>query len=45
MSLPWSNGLFVDGVSLWSGAAHFLGYLPIDETIRVVPARLKPYSE
>lgn len=28
MSLPWSNGLFVDGVPLWAGAVHFLGNLP-----------------
>lgn len=28
MSLPWSNGLFVDGVQLWAGAAHFLANLP-----------------
>jgi gamma-glutamyltranspeptidase/glutathione hydrolase len=28
MSLPWSNGLFVDGVSLWAGAVHFLMNLP-----------------
>lgn len=28
MSLPWSNGLFVDGVQLWAGAAHFLRNLP-----------------
>jgi gamma-glutamyltranspeptidase/glutathione hydrolase len=28
MSLPWSNGLFVDGVALWAGAVHFLGNLP-----------------
>lgn len=28
MSLPWSNGLFVDGVQVWAGAAHFLRHLP-----------------
>jgi len=28
MSLPWSNGLFVDGVPLWAGAVHFLNNLP-----------------
>jgi gamma-glutamyltranspeptidase/glutathione hydrolase len=28
MSLPWSNGLFVDGVPLWAGAVHFLDNLP-----------------
>jgi gamma-glutamyltranspeptidase/glutathione hydrolase len=28
MSLPWTHGLFVDGVSLWAGAVHFLGNLP-----------------
>ena len=28
MSLPWSNGLFVDGVQLWAGGVHFLGNLP-----------------
>jgi gamma-glutamyltranspeptidase / glutathione hydrolase len=28
MSMPWSNGLFVDGVQLWAGAAHFLRQLP-----------------
>jgi len=28
MSMPWSTGLSVDGVQLWSGAAHFLGNLP-----------------
>ena len=28
MSLPWTSGLFVDGVSLWAGAVHFLGNLP-----------------
>ena len=28
MSLPWSNGLYVDGVPLWAGAVHFLGNLP-----------------
>lgn len=28
MSLPWTNGLYVDGVPLWAGAVHFLGNLP-----------------
>ncbi|WP_157987781.1 gamma-glutamyltransferase family protein [Jiangella endophytica] len=28
MSMPWTNGLFVDGVQLWAGAAHFLSQLP-----------------
>ncbi|MBK1787280.1 gamma-glutamyltransferase family protein [Prauserella cavernicola] len=28
MSLPWTNGLYVDGVQLWAGAAHFLRMLP-----------------
>ncbi len=28
MSLPWTNGLFVDGVPLWAGAIHFLDNLP-----------------
>jgi gamma-glutamyltranspeptidase/glutathione hydrolase len=28
MSMPWSNGLFVDGVQLWAGAAHFLRMMP-----------------
>ena len=28
MSLPWTHGLYVDGVPLWAGAVHFLGNLP-----------------
>jgi gamma-glutamyltranspeptidase / glutathione hydrolase len=28
MSLPWTNGLFVDGVSLWAGGVHFSNNLP-----------------
>ena len=28
MSLPWMNGLMVDGMSLWSGAAHFARNMP-----------------
>ena len=28
MSLPWTNGLIVDGVQLWAGAVHFLNNLP-----------------
>ena len=28
MSLPWTNGLIVDGVNLWAGAVHFLNNLP-----------------
>ncbi|RZQ65965.1 gamma-glutamyltransferase family protein [Amycolatopsis suaedae] len=28
MSMPWTSGLFVDGVQLWAGAAHFLRILP-----------------
>jgi gamma-glutamyltranspeptidase/glutathione hydrolase len=28
MSLPWTSGLYVDGVQLWAGAAHFLRVLP-----------------
>lgn len=28
MSLPWSNGLFVDGVPLWAGAVHFMRVMP-----------------
>ena len=28
MSLPWSNGLFADGVALWAGGAHFLRTMP-----------------
>lgn len=28
MSLPWSNGLFVEGVSICSGGAHFLRTMP-----------------
>lgn len=28
MSLPWTNGLFVDGVPLWAGAVHFMNNLP-----------------
>ncbi len=28
MSLPWSNGLYADGVQLWAGGAHFLRTMP-----------------
>ncbi|CAB4696032.1 MAG: gamma-glutamyltransferase [Actinobacteria bacterium] len=28
MSLPWTNGLYADGVQLWAGGVHFLGNLP-----------------
>ncbi len=28
MSMPWSNGLIVDGVNIWAGAAHFLRQMP-----------------
>ncbi|MGH7042741.1 MAG: gamma-glutamyltransferase [Acetobacteraceae bacterium] len=28
MSLPWSNGLIVDGVNIWAGGVHFLRQLP-----------------
>jgi len=28
MSMPWSNGLIVDGVNIWAGGAHFLRQLP-----------------
>lgn len=28
MSMPWSNGLIVDGVNLWAGAAHFFRQMP-----------------
>jgi gamma-glutamyltranspeptidase/glutathione hydrolase len=28
MSLPWMNGLIVDGMNLWSGAAHFARNMP-----------------
>jgi gamma-glutamyltranspeptidase / glutathione hydrolase len=28
MSLPWTNGLIVDGVQMWAGAVHFLNNLP-----------------
>lgn len=28
MSLPWTHGLYVDGVALWAGGVHFLGNLP-----------------
>jgi gamma-glutamyltranspeptidase / glutathione hydrolase len=28
MSLPWSNGLIVDGVNIWAGGAHFLRQMP-----------------
>ena len=28
MSLPWMNGLIVDGMSLWAGAAHFFRTMP-----------------
>lgn len=28
MSLPWSNGLYADGVQIWAGGAHFLRTMP-----------------
>jgi gamma-glutamyltranspeptidase/glutathione hydrolase len=28
MSLPWSNGLIVDGVNIWAGGVHFLRQMP-----------------
>lgn len=28
MSMPWSNGLYVDGVQVWAAGAHFLRLLP-----------------
>ena len=28
MSLPWSNGLFVDGISICAAGAHFLRVMP-----------------
>jgi gamma-glutamyltranspeptidase/glutathione hydrolase len=28
MSLPWTHGLYVDGVPIWAGGVHFLGNLP-----------------
>ncbi|WP_077035905.1 gamma-glutamyltransferase [Pelomonas sp. KK5] len=28
MSMPWSNGLIVDGVNIWAGGAHFLRQMP-----------------
>lgn len=28
MAMPWSNGLIVDGVSIWAGAGHFLRQMP-----------------
>jgi gamma-glutamyltranspeptidase / glutathione hydrolase len=28
MSMPWTNGLHVDGVQVWAGAAHFLRRMP-----------------
>jgi gamma-glutamyltranspeptidase/glutathione hydrolase len=28
MSLPWANGLIVDGVNIWAGGAHFLRQMP-----------------
>lgn len=29
MSLPWTNGLYVDGVQVWAGAVHFLRHFPV----------------
>jgi gamma-glutamyltranspeptidase/glutathione hydrolase len=28
MSLPWSNGLIIDGVNIWAGGAHFMRQMP-----------------
>lgn len=28
MSLPWSNGLVVDGVNIWAGGVHFFRQMP-----------------
>ena len=28
MSLPWSNGLIVDGVNIWAGGVHFMRQMP-----------------
>lgn len=28
MSMPWANGLFVDGVPVWAGGMHFLRVMP-----------------
>ncbi len=28
MSLPWTNGLIVDGVNIWAGGVHYLRQLP-----------------
>lgn len=28
MSMPWSNGLVVDGVNIWAGGVHFLRQMP-----------------
>lgn len=28
MSLPWTTGLVIDGVNIWSGGGHFLRQLP-----------------
>jgi gamma-glutamyltranspeptidase/glutathione hydrolase len=28
MSMPWSNGIIVDGVNIWAGGVHFLRQMP-----------------
>jgi gamma-glutamyltranspeptidase / glutathione hydrolase len=28
MSMPWTNGLIVDGVNIWAGGVHFLRQMP-----------------
>ncbi len=28
MSMPWSNGLIVDGVNVWAGGVHFMRQMP-----------------
>jgi gamma-glutamyltranspeptidase / glutathione hydrolase len=28
MSMPWTTGLIIDGVNIWSGGAHFMRNLP-----------------
>lgn len=28
MSMPWSNGLIVDGVNIWAGGVHFFRQMP-----------------
>ncbi|MDH0866511.1 gamma-glutamyltransferase [Mitsuaria sp. GD03876] len=28
MSMPWSNGLIVDGVNIWAGGVHFMRQMP-----------------